>query len=173
MSILQLITIGLQYGVVMAILLSLLFIGIALISPDAWVNDYPPDIRAKYGPMSEQARRWRKLAGIPFALILFGLIALAMRALFQESGGAIRFFDAFIVIFVMLFVFNLVDLLIIDWLIFVTIQPKIIVLPGTEGMSGYKDYGFHFRASLKGLVGSFLGSLALAAVAWLVATLLI
>jgi hypothetical protein len=47
----------------MSVLLSLLFIGLALVSPAAWVNDYPPDVREKYGPMDERASRLRKLAG--------------------------------------------------------------------------------------------------------------
>jgi len=43
-------------------------------------------------------------------------------------------------------------LLILDWLIFVTIQPSFIVIPGTEGMAGYKDYWFHFQVSFLGWV---------------------
>jgi len=38
----------------------------------------------------------------------------------------------------------------------ISIQPQLIDLLGTEGMAGYKDYGFHLRAFLKGLVGSLL-----------------
>jgi len=62
-------------------------------------------------------------------------------------------------------VFSAVDLLILDWLVFVTLRPKIVVLPGTEGAKGYGDYGFHFRAFLKGLAGSLIGSLVIAGMA--------
>jgi hypothetical protein len=61
-----------------------------------------------------------------------------------------------------LLVFNTVDVLILDWLVFVTLRPGIVVLPGTEGAEGYRDYGFHFRAFLKGLAGSLVGSLMVA-----------
>jgi hypothetical protein len=159
---LQLLAIGLQYGLVLGLLLAVLFIGLAILNPEAWVNDYPPDIREKYGPMSDKARGIRKLAAIPMAVILFGTIWLAMLAL-QRSSGSVSFVDAFVVIFVMLFVFNLIDLLIIDWLLFVTLQPRLIILPGTEGMAGSKDYGFHLRAFLKGIVGTAVGSLILPA----------
>jgi len=37
---------------------------------------------------------------------------------------------------------------VLDWLIFVTIQPDFVVIPGTEGLAGYKDYGFHFLGGL-------------------------
>ena len=35
---------------------------------------------------------------------------------------------------------------------FCAITPKFLVIPGTEGMAAYKDYGYHFRASLIGTV---------------------
>jgi tetrahydromethanopterin S-methyltransferase subunit B len=44
------------------------------------------------------------------------------------------------------------DLLILDWLMFCTWTPQFVVLPGTEGMAGYKDYGLHFRGFLIGLL---------------------
>jgi tetrahydromethanopterin S-methyltransferase subunit B len=62
-------------------------------------------------------------------------------------------------------VFNLFDLLIADWLVFVKIQPKAIVLPGTEGMAGYKDYAFHFRGFLVGIVFSAVGALVFSLIA--------
>jgi tetrahydromethanopterin S-methyltransferase subunit B len=39
-----------------------------------------------------------------------------------------------------------------------------MILPGTEGLTGYDDYGFHFRGFLIGIVISLLVSLLLAAV---------
>jgi hypothetical protein len=46
-----------------------------------------------------------------------------------------------------IFLFNLVD-----WLIVRTITPKFMVLPATEGMTGYKNYGMHFRRFLIGTI---------------------
>ena len=51
----------------------------------------------------------------------------------------------------MLSVFNVVDLLVLDWPL-VAIVPGFMVLPGTEGSAGYKDYWFHFRGFLIGTV---------------------
>jgi hypothetical protein len=48
---------------------------------------------------------------------------------------------------------------------FITLRPNIVVLPSTEGAEGYADYGFHFRAFLKGLAGSLIGSLVVAGMA--------
>ena len=39
-----------------------------------------------------------------------------------------------------------------------------MILPGTEGMAGYKDYGFHFKAFLRGTVLCFIASLVMAGI---------
>lgn len=63
---------------------------------------------------------------------------------------------------------NAWDVVVIDWLIFVTIQPDSVILPGTIGAAGYSDYAFHFRQSYMTLtpwagtfaVALFVGALA-------------
>jgi hypothetical protein len=46
---------------------------------------------------------------------------------------------------------------------FCTITPRFVVIPGTEGMAGYKDYVFHLRFFLIGSVISAAGGLVIAA----------
>ncbi|MBN1249036.1 MAG: hypothetical protein JXC32_15360 [Anaerolineae bacterium] len=52
----------------------------------------------------------------------------------------------------------------LDWLMFCFITPKFVVIPRTEGMAAYKDYGYHFRASLTGTVLSIVAGLVIAAI---------
>jgi hypothetical protein len=52
----------------------------------------------------------------------------------------------------------------LDWLIFCTITPKFAVIPGTEGSEAYKDYGYHFRASITGTILSVVGGLVIAGI---------
>jgi hypothetical protein len=155
---------GVLYGTILSVLMVLAFVGAAYLNPEIWLPDYPPDIRERFGPMSERAKRQRKLVGIPVFLLLMGVLVLSSVRLAQIGGGSV-FFSVVVGTFVVLLVFNTVDLLILDWLVFVTLRPKIVVLPGTEGAEGYGDYGFHLRAFLKGLVGSLIGSLIVAGVA--------
>ena len=71
----------------------------------------------------------------------------------QPSAGlSLSFATAFLSACAAVFTFNLLDLLVLDWLVFVTWRPRYIVLSGTEGPTGYGDYAFHFRGFLKGLV---------------------
>ena len=66
--------------------------------------------------------------------------------------------------FGVVFIFNLVDLLLLDWLMFCFITPSFVIIPGTEGMKGYKDYGYHFRAFLKGTILSVVAGLVIAGI---------
>lgn len=47
---------------------------------------------------------------------------------------------------------NLLDLVLLDWFLLMTLKPSFMILPGTEGMKGYRDYAFHFRKFLNGIV---------------------
>jgi hypothetical protein len=58
--------------------------------------------------------------------------------------------------------------LLIDWLLFVRVRPAFVVLPGTEGMAGYDDYAFHWRAFLKGTAGIAVLSVMVAGIATLI-----
>jgi hypothetical protein len=81
--------------------------------------------------------------------------------------NSVSFLTALVFSAAVLLVFNIYDLLILDWLLFCTIQPRAMILPGTEGMAGYRDYRFHFTGFLKGL-GFCLGGGLVIAVFWMV-----
>ena len=85
-----------------------------------------------------------------------GLFAL------QNEVGEVSFILAFAFSSVTLLVFNTFDLILLDRLLFCTVQPKLMVLPGTEGMPGYRDYRFHFIGFLKGLIFCVVGGLVIA-----------
>lgn len=122
----------------------------ARLAPDMWVSDYPPDIRERYGPMSRRAARLRPFVAAVVFLTAFAVPLQGLAAL-QRLGMQVTFLPALVFGAIGLLVFNVFDLLILDWLLFCTIQPRVMVLPGTEGMAGYRDYHFHFVGFLKGL----------------------
>jgi hypothetical protein len=154
---------ALLYGLALSLVLgAIMAISLAL-APDMWVGDYPPDIRDKYGPMSPRAARLRPFIAIPFFLanLVFPLLALDN---LEGKVGSVPFLPALVSSFIVFLTFNLFDLLVADWLIFCTMRPRPIVLPGTEGMAGYRDYRFHFIGFLKGLVFCLVASLVVGAV---------
>ena len=99
--------------------------------------------------------------GLLFWLLLLGFpTASALSAKAAHAG----FLEIFLSAFGVIFVFNLVDWLILDWLVFCTITPRFAVLPGTEGMAGYKNYAMHFRGFLIGTALSVVTGLIIAAI---------
>jgi len=71
--------------------------------------------------------------------------------------------DLFAYAFGVLFLFNLVDLLILDWLIVCWLEPRWVILPGTEHIVIPKQYLHHFKGFLIGTVGLAIAGLAIAA----------
>ncbi len=152
---------ALIYGIGLSLALTTIMAVSGMIAPDMWVSKYPPDIQQRYGPMSVRAARLRPyVAVLVFAAALLvpllGLFALRLEA------GEVTFKLAFAYSSVTLLVFNTFDLVILDWLLFCTVQPRLMVLPGTQGMAGYRDYRFHFIGFLKGLIFCAAGGLVIA-----------
>ena len=156
---------ALLYGAVLSLVLGVIIAISFVLAPDVWVGDYPPDIRAKFGEMSPRAARLRPFVAIPFFLTLAAIPLLALSSL-PDRVGTVPFLPAFASTFLVLLVFNTFDLLVADWLIFCKVQPRQVVLPGTEGLAGYRDYKFHFVGFLKGLVFCLAGALMVAG-AWI------
>ena len=94
------------------------------------------------------------LIGAPFAS------ALVWRTATVEGHS---FWERFAYAFGVLFIFNLVDLLILDWLIVCRFKLRWVVLPGTEHIAIPNPYVHHFKEFLMGTVGLGIVGLAIAA----------
>ena len=150
----------LLYGVPASLLLSVVILVMGRINPRLLLRSYPKDVKAAVPPMTEREKRQTLYWAVPFWLLFVGFCtAAALAARASHQGFLLIFLSAFGVIFLC----NLVDWLILDWLIFCTITPKFVVLPGTEGMAGYKNYAMHFRGFLIGTALSVVVGLILAA----------
>jgi hypothetical protein len=135
------------------------------------LNDYPPDVRAAFGPMSATLRRQAQIASLPLLTALLLVIVLALAQL-RRLTGELEWLPTFIVLVVIFQVWNLVDLLILDWFLLMTLRPRFMILPGTEGLAGYRDFGFHFRKFLAGILFTLLLAGVSTAIAMLVEALI-
>ena len=99
--------------------------------------------------------------------ILLGLligVPLTSALLWRTATlGSRHFWELFAYAFGVLFIFNLVDLLILDWLIVCWFNPSWVTLPGTEHIVIPKQYLHHFKGFLMGTVGLGIVGLAIAA----------
>jgi hypothetical protein len=171
MSALQLIQHGALWGVVFGLVFCAATLVLGRINAAMLVNEYPPDERAKFGAMDARTRRQANLASLPLLIILGAVIVFALAALRSQTGD-LSALDTFLVTVTMFQVWNLLDLLLLDWFLLLTLRPRFMILPGTEGMAGYRDFGFHFRKFLNGIVLTFIlggiATLIALAVEWIV-----
>lgn len=149
---------ALIYGIGLSLVLTAIMIVSGAIAPDMWIGKYPPGIKQRYGPMSPRAARLRPYIAASFFIAVLTIPILGLFALRAEVDY-VPFVSAFAFSGVALLVFNTFDLIVLDWLFFCTIQPRQMVLPGTEGMPGYRDYRFHFVGFIKGLGFCAVGGL--------------
>jgi hypothetical protein len=160
---------GAVYGLVLSVLFTSVLLGAVFANVEIMLNDYPPDVKLAYGTeKNPRTRGQRRIFSLLFLAVLFGVIAYSVVDAVRSSSAPLTFLPIFTLIFTEVFTFNLWDLLIIDWLVFNTLQPKFIFLPGTEGMAGYKDYLFHFKGFLTGIVFSLVSALVLTGIAMII-----
>jgi hypothetical protein len=151
-------------GAILSVMASLFLAAILRFNPRLFLQDYPKDIQNRVPPKTEKEKRQSLVVGIPFLILLVAVPFISTLALKRQSGEDISFPHLFLNAFGVVFVFNLVDLLLLDWLMFCYITPKFMVIPGTKGMAGYKDYFFHFRASIIGTMLSIAAGLVIAGI---------
>jgi len=151
---------SLLYGLLLSLGISVLVIGALRYNPELMLRSYPPDIKEKYGPARPETLRQRKFIALPLLALMIAVPGAAVAQL-----QPLTFLNAFLCAFMVMMTFNLFDLVILDWLLFGLWLPRWAILPGTEGMAGYKDYSFAFKGFLKGCVLSLVLGLSVASIA--------
>ena len=120
--------------------------------PMVMIMSYPPNIikRVEQLPQytgcikeKEQKHISKKIFGVFFFAIVLAIVAY--------FSGCRTFADTFFHVFMLFFVVNIYDMLVLDWGIFC--HSKKLRIPGTEDMDkDYKDYLFHAKGAAKGTV---------------------
>jgi len=128
-------------------------------NPRLLIHSYPKDVRGVVPPKSPAEKRESTYWAVMFLVLTISFPFVA--ALTSKTTDR-NFLEAFLIAFGVAFLFNLVDWLILDWLIFCTITPGLVVVPGTAGMAGYKNYAMHFRGFVAGSAISIALSLLIA-----------
>ena len=149
-------------GAILSFLASSWLILALRINPRIFLNDYPPQIQESVPKKTQYESNLTIVFGIPFMSLL--LLGPFLSTLSLNKQINIQFWALWLNATGVAFVFNLVDWLILDWLMFCTITPHFLVIPGSEGMAGYKDYGFHFHGFLLGILYSSIGGLIIAGI---------
>ena len=150
------------YGGILSGVLTLLVLGSLYINPEMWLQDAPREIQEKHGPMSARAKGQRNWLVLAFALTIIGVVGVSLYQLPTVVGGALTFLIVFVHLWIMFMLFNLVDLLLIDWLIVEIIRPTFIAQSPLGQLMAERNYWHHFQGFLKGSVGISVATLLLA-----------
>ncbi|GHG78735.1 hypothetical protein GCM10018779_58890 [Streptomyces griseocarneus] len=158
---------GLGYGLALSLLFTAAVFAGAAMSRDFLLDDYPPAIQRRYGrPKSARGRRVAVLFGVfVWAVCGLPLMTAAMTGLDGALDDGLEFLPAAVCAALVFATLTVWDLVVLDWIIFAGLRPRLLVLPGTEGMAEYRDLRFHLSAALKGspliiVVGLLTGGIA-------------
>ncbi len=145
----------------------MLFVAVSVrVFPFTIEHDYPEEVRrvAKLQKPSPK-QRWQGAAwGAVGLTILFGLLVIF--AVTRFAGQIPSFWSVFAYLWVICMAWNLVDLILVDWLLICTLSVRCFVLPGTEQCEANKDYAFHFIGFLKGCVAMTIVALLFSGVSY-------
>ena len=137
---------------ILFLLFTLMVVPAVLKNPISMIHDYPKDIYIKaqeLGLVKDSRNRSSKkflikrIVAIALLGIVFGLVV-------YYFNGADSFVKGALYTYLLWTAANWYDCIVIDWIWFC--HSKRVVIPGTEGMKGYKDYKFHAIGSLKGML---------------------
>jgi hypothetical protein len=135
--------------------------------PWEMLHDYPEDIQKASTlpkPSAEQKKKARIFSAL-FSLVLFGI--LIVFGVLQYGGGKTSFLNLALFTFIIAMTWNVVDLIVMDWIIICKLTAKWVVIEGTEGCKGYKDYMYHFKGFLIGCVYSTIMALIISGIDYL------
>ena len=147
--------------VILCIVFTLMILPAQFKDPMVMIMSYPPNVIKRVeqlpqysGCIKEKEKKHisKKIFGLFFFAILLAIVAY--------FSGCREFLDTFLHVFMLFFVVNIYDMVVLDWGIFC--HSKKLRIPGTEDMDeDYKDYLFHVKGAVKGtLIGIIVALLS-------------
>ncbi len=130
------------------------------------MKSYPKQIVNSVEKQTKKEKKGFLLMALPMTILVF--IYLIFSTFITYENNNISYLILFLHVFIVFMVLNTFDLIIFDWLIFSTINPNFMILPGTKGHSAYKDYMYHFIGFLKGILLSAVGAVIISSAVFLI-----
>lgn len=139
------------YGGIISFLMAANIVISLLVNPRMWIQDLPEELQSRIPPKSDAEKRQTIYVLLPFMALMFAGPALAVIDPFGILPDRLDFWRSLLLAYGVGFIFNLVDLLFIDWLLVCTVTPKFLLIPGIEAHE-LKDYAKHGKDFVKGMV---------------------
>jgi hypothetical protein len=155
-------------GFLLSLGASIVIIGSLVVNPRIWLKDAPQVVKDKVPPLSADERRQANIAALLAMVLLFGILAYATA---NVMGAGASLVGVFVHIYLVFAIFNLVDLVLIDYLLIMVLKPSFILVPGVTMDELQQPFSYHFNGFLKGLVIGGVVSALVTAVAGLISLL--
>lgn len=147
-------------GLAVSGVLTVLILASIAHNPRLWLGDAPKEMQKAATPLSKEERSLRIKWAVPVLLFMVVVIPLVTFLIHQKTP--LSYIDAFGLMWIAWMIFNLVDLVIIDWWIVVWWKPDWSVIREVEHLYHLNTYWFHFKCFLIGTVAISIMSAILA-----------
>ncbi|MBK7149440.1 MAG: hypothetical protein IPH78_11625 [Bacteroidetes bacterium] len=154
----------LVYGFLTSFLLTILILGSLYVQPRIWMQDLPIEVRQTIPAKTKGEKQQTLVVLILFLLILILIPSIAVIQFVSQP----TFFQAWCIAYAVYFIFNLTDLLFIDWLVVCTITPNFIKVKGVDEYV-YKNYAKHLKDFMKGMLIIIVPSLLSGSIGFFIA----
>ena len=138
-------------SIIACTIFTIIFGGMTYFKPLSMIHDYPPAIQyrvRKLGLIKDDNNKTKlDLIRKIIAIILF---AFSLALVVCKFNGANSFVKGFSYSYLLWNIVNWWDAIVVDCLWFC--HSKKVIIKGTEGMKEYKDYLFHIKGGLKGML---------------------
>lgn len=103
-----------------AVVTSVLFVSIVLASlaynPRVWIQDFPEEMQAAMDPLSRRERLGRAVVAVLLVAVVVGIPLVSILSE-RASRGDLSLREAVLHVWIVFMTVNLVDLVVVDWLI--------------------------------------------------------
>ena len=141
-------------GAVLSSALGVVILGSLAYNSRLWLNDAPRRVRELSPSLTPRERRERNVVAAIFLVTIVGATIWSSDRLLARHGEMLSFANALAHFLGVFFLFNVFDLLVIDYLVLLVLRPAFLARLAVAGLT-YEEtvggYGYHFAAFIKGM----------------------
>lgn len=155
-----------------SLIFSAIFIGFKFfllwLNPRLMLHRYPAMIQQQVPCRTPGEKRYYTYFLVA-SVLLQGLILLG-RVLKAYSVAPISYWIIMVHVLFVLISWNVLDFILIDWLLIYTLTPSFVMIPGAETPEDYRHLSFYLKDFQRGLVASLIASCLLAGISYTLLT---
>lgn len=135
-------------------------------NPLRYISMYPEGVEKAVRKLPKYTNQSFIKRGRLVSMLVQGIIFVVVGIILCLFAGKITFITAFRHMLIFFMIINLYDLLVIDYIFFIRL--RVFRIPGTEDMDYvYKDYYYHFKVFIRGLVLGLVISIITGIIVWM------